>query len=127
MNDGQEIAYCGLVCSTCPIHIATLENEEQKRLELRRNIVSEIRQKNHEEVTIEQLTDCDGCHTDGPRIYPSCARCAIRACARQKALENCSFCQEYPCDKLYVIFRSEQGARGRLDEMRQDRIRLDGA
>ena len=34
------IAYCGLNCETCPIHLATLENDLNLQLELR----AEIRQ-----------------------------------------------------------------------------------
>ena len=29
--------------------------------------------------------------------------CAVRICAKEKGIEMCTFCQDYPCDKIVVF------------------------
>ncbi len=39
--------------------------------------------------------DCDGCRKGG-RLWPDCA---VASCARQKGVDFCSQCEEFPCNK----------------------------
>ena len=119
MHNKEMIAYCGLICSTCPIHIATIETDEQKRLFIKRQVVEELKHKYNQELSPEEVNDCDGCITDSSRIYLSCKTCKIRNCAKQKEVTNCAFCNVYPCQKLNEVFNLEENARNRLDQIRQ--------
>jgi hypothetical protein len=67
----------------------------------------------------EDVTDCDGCRTEGGRLFSGCINCSIRACAMQKALENCAYCSDYACRRLSKFFAKEPSAMTRLDEMRR--------
>jgi hypothetical protein len=117
----EMIAYCGLNCITCPIYLATREKNPEKQRRDREQIVIAIKKYLGEEKRVEDITDCDGCKAQGERLYSGCQTCQIRKCARQKRLENCAYCSEYPCDKLSKFFDSEDidgGAKKRLDAIR---------
>jgi hypothetical protein len=117
----EMIAYCGLNCVTCPIYLATREENPEKQRREREQIVIAIKKYLSEEKRVEDITDCDGCKAQGGRLYSGCQTCQIRKCARQKRLENCAFCGKYPCDKLSKFFDSEDidgGAKKRLDAIK---------
>jgi len=38
----ETIAYCGLVCRTCPIYLATRQEDPKKKLEMRAEIARKI-------------------------------------------------------------------------------------
>ncbi len=71
---------------------------------------------------LEEITDCDGCRTEGGRLFSGSRNCPVRKCAREKGLENCALCPEYGCEKLESLFGTEPAARTGLDETRR-RIR----
>jgi hypothetical protein len=117
----EMIAYCGLNCITCPIYLATREKNPEERRRKREQIVIAIRKYLGEEKRVEDITDCDGCKAQSGRLYSDCQKCRIRKCARQKRLENCAYCRQYPCEKLTRFFDSEDidgGARKRLDAIK---------
>jgi hypothetical protein len=62
--------------------------------------------------------NCDGCLSNGPRIFNHCSICGMRKCAREKKVKNCAFCSEYPCDKLSELFAAYPKAKSTLDEIR---------
>jgi hypothetical protein len=66
----------------------------------------------------EDITDCDGCRTEGGRLFSACKSCLIRNCAKQKELENCAYCSEYVCERLEAFFTTESTAKTRLDAVR---------
>jgi len=116
MDDG--IAYCGLVCDGCAIYLATREKNEEKRCEMRAEIAQQINDLYKESLTAEDITDCDGCKTEGRRLFSVCSTCQIRKCARQKGFENCAHCSEYACEKLAELFVTDPEAKKRLDKIR---------
>jgi hypothetical protein len=119
---GEMIAYCGLNCATCQIYLATRETDPKKQRQMREQIVLAIKKYLGEEKQVEDITDCDGCKTQGGRIYSNCQKCQIRKCASGKGFENCAYCSEYACDKLSKFFDSEgeeAGAKKRLDAIRK--------
>jgi hypothetical protein len=67
----------------------------------------------------EDITDCDGCRTDGGRLFSGCQNCPIRKCASQKGLENCAYCADYVCGNLEALFAMDAAAKARLDEVRR--------
>jgi hypothetical protein len=97
------ITYCGLDCSACPIHLATLEKDARKKASMRVAIAAEIEKLYGMKCAAEQITDCDGCLADG-RLFAACAGCKVRTCAREKGVENCAHCSEYVCGNLQRFF-----------------------
>jgi len=105
------IAYCGLICQGCPIYWATREKSKAEIARL-------CKEHYGMEYTPEEITDCDGCRTEGGRLFSGCLKCPIRECARQKGLENCAYCSEYACEELKQFFVTDPGAKTRLDVIR---------
>lgn len=115
---GEMIAYCGLVCQTCPIYLATRVESQEEREKMRVEIAQLCREQYGMAYEPKDITDCDGCRTNEGRLFSACKDCAIRKCARQRGLESCASCDEYVCERLEAFFASEPAAKKRLDEMR---------
>lgn len=113
------ISYCGLVCQTCPIYLATREGNEEEQKRMHSEIAQLCREQYGMAYRPEDITDCDGCRMEGGRLFSACNDCTIRNCARQKGLENCAYCSEYVCERLEALFATEPTARVRLDEIRK--------
>ena len=82
MSEFNYDTYCGLYCGACSILKAYQSGpkdpfacfwDENTSLELK----------------------CHGCKTD--IVFENCAVCPIRTCAREKEIEHCTECIEYPC------------------------------
>jgi len=112
------ISYCGLICETCSIYLATREQDEEKRYKMRVDIARQIKEHYGQECKPEDVNDCDGCKTEGGRLFSGCKNCHMRNCARQKGLENCAYCDEYACEKIEKFFATDPDARTRLDAIR---------
>lgn len=114
------IAYCGLICQGCPIHLLSLESDEAKREKMKIEIARICREQYGYGIDFkpENINDCDGCHTESGRLFSGCAKCEIRKCAIQKRLENCAYCDEYACEILNKFFDNDPDAKARLDEIR---------
>jgi hypothetical protein len=116
---GEVIAYCGLACQTCPIYLATREEDEGAQERMRAEIAQLCREQYGMTYEPQDITDCDGCRTGEGRLFSACRNCGIRNCARQRGLESCAYCDEYICEKLEAFFASEPSARTHLDEIRK--------
>ncbi len=116
----ENLAYCGLICETCPIKLATKEKSKEKQYEMRVEIVREIKKHYGEECKLEDITDCDGCKTEGERLFSGCKNCHMRKCARRKGVDNCAYCDEYACEKLMKLFATDPDAKKRLDKIRDN-------
>jgi hypothetical protein len=114
----QIIAYCGLACQTCPIYLATRQENKEEQARMRAAIAQLCKEQYGMNYEPEDITDCDGCPTEGGRLFSGCKDCAIRKCAGEKGLENCAYCREYPCDSLTTFFAADPTAKTRLDEIR---------
>jgi len=110
------LAYCGLICHSCPIYLATREKDEEKRRKMRVEIARQIKKIYDTECRTEDVGDCDGCRTEGERLF--CTDCQIRMCAKGKNIENCAHCDEYACEKLEKLFVTDPEAKKRLDAIR---------
>ena len=98
------LAYCGLDCSGCPIYLATRVEDPQAQKRMRQDIAGEIKRLYGVTCTGEDIADCDGCPTEGGRLFTPCQKCGVRKCARGKGLENCAHCNEYVCATLQEFF-----------------------
>jgi len=112
------IAYCGLACQTCPIYLATRQEDKEEQARMRAAVAQLCQEHYGMNYRPEDITDCDGCPTEGGRLFSGCKDCAIRNCARQKGLENCAYCCEYACERLETFFATDPAAKTRLDQMR---------
>ena len=116
------LAYCGLTCHGCPIYLATREENDEKKDEMRAEIARICKKQYGVEYKPEDITDCDGCRSEGDRLFAGSKNCQIRKCARPKRIENCAHCAKYSCKRLekFVAEYPEDGkdAKQRLDEIR---------
>ena len=113
------LSYCGLVCTTCPIYVATREGKKEEQRKQRIEIANVCREQYGLNYELADITDCDGCRADNGRIFSGCIQCTIRDCAKQKAVETCSHCKEYVCRKLEAFFVHDAAAKTRLDALRR--------
>jgi hypothetical protein len=116
-DPGTMMAYCGLSCGTCPIHLATLEQDVSRQSAMRESIAEKCSTLYGMNLLPEDITDCDGCRSATGRIFVECLNCKIRNCARQKNLDHCAACKDYPCEILEKHFSLDPGSRDRLDEI----------
>ena len=109
------VGYCGIVCSDCPVLIATQKNDDAER---RR--VAEVFTKQYGREYKPEDINCDGCISSGPRIFSYCTVCEIRKCGKEKNVVNCASCADYPCEKLSKLFAGYSKAKETLDEIRRE-------
>ncbi len=114
------LAYCGLICTTCPIYLAARVENKEERTRLRKEIVQSSLELYGLKFRLEDITDCDGCWTDTGRLFSACKDCPIRNCARERGLENCAHCVDYACKNLQKFFRTDPACKERLDKIRTD-------
>jgi hypothetical protein len=115
----EMVAYCGLACQTCPIYLATCQENKEEQLRMRTEIVRLCKECYGMPYELQDITDCDGCRTEGGRLFSGCRTCVMRSCARKKGLENCAYCPDYACKELRAFFKKDPAAKSRLDEIRQ--------
>ena len=115
----ENLAYCGLICRNCQIYLATRETDEEKKYKMRADVAQEIKKYYGEEINPEDVRDCDGCKTEGGRLFST--DCQIRICVIEKGIANCAYCQDYPCEAIEKLFTTDIGARGRLDKIRKEK------
>jgi hypothetical protein len=109
------VGYCGIVCSDCPVLIATQKDDEAERKR-----VAEIFIKQYGKEYKPEDINCDGCLSDGSRIFSYCDICEIRKCGREKKVKNCGFCADYPCERLSKLVAEYSKAKETLDEVRRE-------
>ena len=112
------LAFCGLQCDTCPIFLATLEKDKVQQLEKRRLIADECYKLYNIILNPDEITDCDGCKSTTEKLFSSCYECKIRECAGDKGIENCAYCSDYACTKLFEFFKLDSDAKKRLEQIR---------
>jgi len=112
----ENLAYCGLICRKCTIYLATREKDADKKYRMKVEIAREIQKHYGRECEPEDVGDCDGCKTEGGRLF--CTGCEIRVCAVQKGFESCAYCNDYPCKLLEKLFTTDPDAGKRLDSIR---------
>jgi hypothetical protein len=118
MSLTEELSYCGLVCSSCPIFLAAREPDATKKHEMIEEIIRACKQFYGVDYKNGDINECDGCKANTGKLFFGCKDCKIRACAIQKEIQNCAYCNEYPCAKLEETFKNEQAAKTRLDQIR---------
>jgi len=111
----KSIGYCGIICSDCPVLIATQKDDNAER----RQVAETFTKQYGKEYRLEDI-NCDGCISDSLRIFSYCSVCEIRKCGKVKNLKNCAFCVDYPCEKLSKLLAEYSKAKETLDEVRRE-------
>lgn len=112
--DRKMVGACGIVCSACAAYIATQDDDDA----LRARTAKEWSAMYQADIRPENI-NCDGCPSDGPRLFAHCLECEIRKCARGRKLVTCAPCPEYACKKLQDFFAMVPQARETLDGLRK--------
>lgn len=107
--------YCGIICSDCPVLLATQKNDN-----LERKKVADLFTRQYGEEYKPEDINCDGCTGNGQRVFRYCKLCGIRKCGMEKKIKNCAFCSEYHCEKLSELFGAYPKARENLDGIRRE-------
>ncbi|WP_352420703.1 DUF3795 domain-containing protein [Proteiniborus sp.] len=108
------IAYCGLICNDCPAYIATKSNDSEQKLKLSKEWSSPNYQVSPEDI------NCTGCHAGSQTVFKFCNECEIRMCGVDKEIDNCGYCNEYPCSKLDISFNNSPENKERLDQINKE-------
>lgn len=106
------IAYCGLDCSICPAYIAKKNNDDI----LRQKTAHEWSKMFNIDIKPEDV-NCDGCAIAGKHIVYCETLCEMRKCAISKKINNCAYCEDYPCETLKKFFEQVPEAKERLDKI----------
>ena len=84
---------CGYRCDLCLAYKDNIETNDQ------REFLSDTWHKIYGFRIPAQEIYCKGCISyDNPKLIDN--KCPVRPCVIEKGLENCSQCDEYPCDKF---------------------------
>lgn len=107
MSKIDNISVCEMDCNSCPLYIASINNDL--------NGIRKILRINDDiEVTIEK-NGCLGCHSKiNHQILNGCY---MRECAYKQNIDSCGKCQNYPCDYLNILSKN---TKERLDKINQE-------
>ena len=83
------IAYCGLDCEKCDAYLAT-KNDDQMLREKTARLWAEL---NHAPILPEHI-NCQGCRAEGIKTVFCDSLCAVRRCARKRAVATCGDCAD---------------------------------
>ncbi len=108
----EMIAYCGLVCYSCPQYIATQNDDDIAR----EQIAKQIAEKYGLIYKPEEI-NCDGCLSSGGRLIGFCNTCDVRKCGIEKSVENCTACDDRPCDKLNKFHEFSPDAKASFEAL----------
>jgi len=108
------IAFCGLVCTECPAFIATQEGDQ----EALKRVAAKWSEQFNASIGPEDCI-CDGCLAFEARLSSYCHECGIRACGIEKKVQNCAYCDDYPCQELDKFFAFASDAKATLEGIKQ--------
>ena len=83
-------SYCGLYCGACEVLNLYRDGLEQGKIASWTDLPRALK-----EVIPPSPILCTGCKTG--LVSHGCRECVIRTCAREKKVEACVLCSEYPC------------------------------
>lgn len=111
------IAYCGIVCSKCPVFIATQADDDHAKEEIARSWSRQygIDMTPHD-------ANCDGCFRTNGRLIGHCRACGIRACGIKKKVATCADCPDYACGQLKQFHLTAPHAGRMLEKLKSKNI-----
>ena len=102
-------AYCGLICSDCPVYTATLTNDDALRAKLAAEFSTDTFKLTKDDM------NCLGCFSKSGANEKMCAGCSIRLCGMERRVENCGKCSHYPCFRIEDCVPRDSANRKTLD------------
>ncbi len=96
MSKEMKISICGDVCSECPRYIATKNND---LLELEKIADLWYRLGFRDKILNPEDLKCSGCNKDKFCSYN------INRCEYLYNINNCGECDNFPCDKINLVFQ----------------------
>lgn len=109
------IAYCGLVCSSCPSFLATQNDDDAARAKT----AAFLAEKFGLNLKPEDI-NCDGCLTVEGRLLDFCQTCGIKQCCSKRGLENCVLCGEQQCEKLISFHEFSPDAKACFNALKKE-------
>lgn len=95
----RTIAPCGDNCAFCLTYIGTKEND----IELLKKMAIILHAIGwRDEILPPEEMKCEGCASRTFCEYK------IKQCCEEKQVENCGYCEQYPCDKSQVAFEKNK-------------------
>ena len=85
------LAPCGLYCGVCAVYIAH-RDDNLKFKKLLIPVYAGIAED------IDDIS-CTGCLSDGI-VFPVCRNCSIKNCSRERNIDGCYQCDEFPCNLI---------------------------
>jgi hypothetical protein len=98
-SEDKMIGYCGYNCHLCAARSDDI-NVRKKLVDAWRKYLG------HQHYTAENVA-CEGCKSEGDKIADKL--CKARPCAREKGLESCAQCNEFPCKKMSHLMGTTSG------------------
>jgi hypothetical protein len=102
----KNIGVCGLDCAACDCYQATVKNDDELREKTAR---AWERKYGHPGINPQDL-NCLGCNSEGP-WYEHCFKCQFRVCGKEKGLESCGQCRDYPCEMIAKFHEQVPGTK----------------
>ena len=105
MSERTGDSYCFIYCGACDVRLAGETGRKTRFAAFwDEETLRRFRERQGTPVTgPEQLRlRCGGCKSDD--VFVNCGACELRACARERRVEHCIDCGDYPC-ALYQGFR----------------------
>jgi len=109
------VGFCGIVCSDCRVFTATQRHDAELKKEVAKSWSTETEKLEPEDI------NCEGCFASGEKLLKFCETCAVRRCGYGKNVENCAYCDEFPCVKLTDLWKSMESTQQKatLEEIRK--------
>lgn len=100
---------CGDDCTSCPRYIAT-QRQDPQELEKVRELWVRLGLRDPA-FPVEEMA-CRGC-------FPgrTCAYGDLRSCVRAREIENCGWCDDYPCQRILDVFEKSDELRSRASRV----------
>ena len=115
---GNELAACGLECHKCSIYLAHTDADIANDV---MDWFIEMGWLEGEKDIGEFMADgpyCTGCHGDKETHWsPDCW--ILQCCVDEKGLDNCSECDEFPCDRLEKWAKNDHGYSEGLERLKE--------
>jgi len=105
---------CGINCSECSTYIATTTNDDDYREETAKR----MREQYKININKEDI-NCLGCLEPGKHIG-YCAVCKIRECVTTKSIDNCAYCDDYPCQDVENFHKNAPKAKENIETLREE-------
>ncbi len=109
----EMVAYCGFICSECPAYKATKKNDNKARAKIAEEWSKELKLSFKPEDI-----NCEGCLAVGEKRMAYCEVCEVIKCCSDNHLLNCSYCGQYPCDKVKVLYAMVPQAKVKWNKAR---------